>query len=59
MHVEPQELIFEVQNSLRKFYWLIIINVCLAGAPLFEGRWIPDAGEIIPASSVNVGTLEC
>ncbi len=22
-------------------------NVCLAGAPLFEGRWIPDAGEII------------
>ncbi|MDQ6651213.1 MAG: hypothetical protein M3Y84_00540 [Acidobacteriota bacterium] len=25
------------------------VNVCLAGAPLFEGRWIPDAGEIITA----------
>ena len=24
-------------------------NVCLAGAPLFEGRWIPDSGEIITA----------
>jgi hypothetical protein len=22
-------------------------NVCIAGAPLFEGRWIPDSGEII------------
>jgi len=24
-------------------------QVCLAGAPLFEGRWIPVAGEIIPS----------
>jgi F-type H+-transporting ATPase subunit c len=29
---------------------LIQSQVCLAGAPLFEGRWIPDAGEIIPSS---------
>ena len=31
----------------------IVSRVCLAGAPLFEGRWIPDSGEIISSRSAH------
>jgi hypothetical protein len=29
------------------FSFVEVAKVCFAGAPLFEGRWIPESGEII------------
>lgn len=43
--VASHEVAFAEVPSKRGF--IASQNVCLAGAPLFEGRWIPDAGEII------------
>src|SRR5215213_11616715 len=37
----------------------IASRVCLAGAPLFEGRWIPDSGEIISSRSAQGMQLNC
>src|SRR2546426_9831620 len=51
-HVGSQVLCEDAALQCWRRNWQLItfwleVNVCLAGAPLFEERWIPDTGEII------------